>query len=421
MILKLLVVNHTTLDKMSYASSLFNNVLPILRKNEKMNIFWFLSTNEKITEENKNELTIIKIDQFKNAIEVLQNVKPELVYLLAGYSIVDYSFLIACKHLNIPTIGGELNSANFQTDNNKKFLINYFFDFFKNDPNEVDSKKMSKGFQYLKKHLFLLRTKKAMGVSFLENMKDFFEFMKHLFQHPKNNDIEIAHPKFQCDLNFVESPSLCEKLIKAGWDKTKLTAVGNPSYDEIIKNSLEIKNQNDLDINKNKILFLTMNFIGANRKKTLEQISILLKEIKKNDKLEITIKIHPNQESISEYSHIIKELNLDVKILQKEKISDIIHDYDTVISFTSSTASLIAVLNYKPVIIWNIFDVVEDILVKWKLAVECKNISKVIDAVEKVKSMDLSKNIQRFKKDYLYNTHGNSAQRIADAILALKK
>ena len=408
-ILKILVVNPSTPEIPGYATLLFKNVIPILRKTIQVHVTWVIHNKEKI--ENKqldSNSSIMNIVEFDNAVQALEKIKPDIIQILPGVSVPDYAFNLAAKYLNIPTMGGELGIVTFGNLTVKRSLKS--FNPFKNK--KYLKEFLSIGKFFIIKHIFLLKTEASVGMNYLEIIKDLISFVRKYF--PVFRSRQMFIPEFACDINLVEDQVIFEKLVEIGWDRKKLAITGNPSYDEILNKLPISKHTRNEKIN---VLILTMNYTGENRKDTLHKIESLIYEIKNTQKNSVSIKIHPSQEDSLEYRHILQKFK-DIKLYQKEDLYDILKNTDVVISFTSGTAPFSSILAHIPVIIWNIHNVENDILLKYDLAKELKEIKDVANVIEHSLSENISNDdLDKFKKEFLNITDEGPSKKTANTII----
>ena len=85
-------------------------------------------------------------------------------------------------------------------------------------------------------------------------------------------------------------------------------------------------------------------------------IKKIIREINtSNENINITIKIHPSQESLEEYRDLVHKIDPSIKIYQREPILQLLKKADVIISSSSSTAMFCGLLLKKPLIIHNCF------------------------------------------------------------------
>ena len=80
--LHILVPTHVMPDVKSVTTMFFDNLLGALKKKTNVHVTWLVYTPEKFTlpKEENSDITILDIHDFKNAIEVLHKVKPDIIY-----------------------------------------------------------------------------------------------------------------------------------------------------------------------------------------------------------------------------------------------------------------------------------------------------------------------------------------------------
>jgi len=100
--------------------------------------------------------------------------------------------------------------------------------------------------------------------------------------------------------------------------------------------------------------------------------------------------------------------------------SQLIKESDVIISTSSSTAMVCGLLSKKPLIIHNCFQVEHDELLERGLVIECKQPSDIISSIHTaINSEPPTEKIEKFIKDTLFKSDGQSAERISDAIVNL--
>ena len=200
--------------------------------------------------------------------------------------------------------------------------------------------------------------------------------------------------------------------------------VGNPVFDNALEKRDQILSKDDKKLN---ILFITSNlesgqgksnFSKSKRNKMIKETITSLNQFHKETSL--VIKIHPTAEDYTEYKQLLEKFE-NVCISQKDDIIDLISKSDVIITPTTSTATIIALIMNKPIIIWNYFHVEQDLLLRTDTVLECKNISELNNCLDSVESFR-KKNAEKINK--LIETtlsYGDSSQIIANEILNLLK
>ena len=383
--LKILVVNDVFPNTNNRTTILLKNITEELSKKIEIKIYWIITDehNRKYKETNPN-YEILFLSDFNNAVEVLEKIKPDISYHMIGFNIIEYAFLLSEKILKIPNFGyAESNDNDFFTmDTSKsKMFLEYGKQFF--DKKNMDSKNEKvRGINFLKKYLFLIKTFHTIGYSYKKIILEILKLEIGVRRSVKFNE------KFNCDLMFVENLRNLEFHVKAGLKRENLRIGGNTAlYDAFKKRKQLPKKIND----KLDVLFLTVNLSNQgksnwSKSRRNQMIKELEKEFNdKNEKISLSIKIHPTSENIIQYRKLLKS-NSSINLFQKEDVFDLIFKSDVIITNCTSTAGVISLIMEKPIIIWNYFDIKNDLLLREKVALECKNSSELINNLEVAKT-----------------------------------
>ena len=419
--LKILVVNDVFPHINNRTTILFKNIIPILSKKFEIKVYWLITDDYGIRYKKTNpNYEVLFMSDFKNAIEVIEKVKPNIIYHLIGWHVVDYAFIIAKEFLKISSVGYaddvEKNDYFDETTSKIKFIKEYLkqsIEFRKLN----DNKNKSRAKNFIKKNLFLFNTIKTVKKTWWETIIIFINFIRTNKGQHKND----RYLKFNADLILAENSRQIESLVKWGLEREKIVIVGNSTFDRPIIES----NKPHLKLNdKINILFITTNISGVQGKskwsksKRNEMIKELAKKLGSTpEKISLTVKIHPTSENYSEYKKILEPYQ-NVHLAQTQDIVDLLVKSDLVITPNTTTAGVIALIMKKPIIIWNYFQVQGDLFLKKGVALECKTSSNLYESVNTVKSFNLQnkKKIDTLVKEQV--GEGNSAQR---CVLELEK
>ena len=230
--------------------------------------------------------------------------------------------------------------------------------------------------------------------------------------------------KFELDLHFIESDLTLKTITDIGFDKSKIMITGNPSYDEIFQ-LLKTPKKNNIQKNKKNILILTTIIFGELRKKALSQRKLFIQKVTKaipKDEFDVVIKIHPTHEDLDDYTNILGSLNSSVSVIQNANLAELILNADIIITPVTGTSAITAFVARKPIIIWNVFNVKNDVLVDKELALECKNQKMILKQIRKAETwLPKEEKIEQFIKEFLHSSDGKASERIADGILNFLK
>ena len=434
-VLKIIVVNNVFPHISNNTTILFKNIVPIIKKKLEIKVFWIITDDygERIKVEDPN-YEISYLSDYNNAREILEKIKPDLSYHFIGNSITDYAFLIAERFLKIPSFGTADSQYVLSQSNNEVVIGNYFREqtsrkkiflehvrqfFEKKNVGSENNIKANRGINFLKKCYFLIRTLRSIQKSHLEIIAELFEQIKLLYHPPSVGFQE----KYNCDLMFTENSPSVDFLVNSGLKRENIRVVGNPVWDNAFEKRDQILPKDDKKLN---ILFITVNltsgqgksdFSKSRRAQMIKEVIMSLNQF--HQEISLVIKIHPTAENYTEFKQLEKFEN--VHLSQKDDIIDLISKSDVIITPTTSTATIIALIMNKPIIIWNYFHVEQDLLLRTDTTLECKDISELGNCLDSVKSFR-EKNAERINKFIDENfSYGNSSQRVVSEILDLVK
>ena len=401
-------------DIPGFTTKMFDGILPILKKYVNTQAIWVIHSEPNVVTKSESDEKIINMSDFKNAVEIINQEKPDLVYAIPGISIPDYAFALAAKYLKIPVIGSEMG-ANFLFIKNMRGMIST-----SNKLQQSDIAKKSN--QFFKKHLFLIKTQLALRWNIFQIMKDIIFFTTVYFPIIYKNPDYM--PKFELDRIFVQSNKTIQKLVALGFDKSKLVSTGDPSYDEFFQ-LLETSKKSNTQKNKKNILILTTILFGESRKNVLSQRRFFVEEIIKaipRNEFEIIIKIHPTLENLKDYTNIVEPINSSVNVTQNANLVELILNADIIITPVSGTSAVCALIARKPIIIWNVFNVENDALIQNELALPCKDQKMILEQIRKAETwLPNEEKIEQFTREYLHASDGKASERTAVEIVNFLK
>ena len=411
--MKILIVHHTMPDIPGFTTKMFDGVLPILKKYVNTQATWVIHSEPNLVTKSEPDEKIINMSNFKNAVEIINQEKPDLVYAIPGISIPDYAFALAAKYLKIPVMGSEIGNNLFMKK--MRGVISTSNSIEKSDFKE-------KSPRFVKKHLFLIKTQLAIGWNIFQIMKDVVFFAAVYFPIIYKNPDYM--PKFELDRIFVQSNKTIQKLVALGFNKSKLVSTGDPSYDEFFQ-LLETSKKSNTQRNKKNILILTTILFGESRKNVLSQRRFFVEEIIKaipRNEFEIIIKIHPTLEDLKDYTNIVEPINSSVNVTQNANLVELILNADIIITPVSGTSAVCALIARKPIIIWNVFNVENDALIQNELALPCKDQKMILEQIRKAETwLPNEEKIEQFTREYLHASDGKASERTAVEIVNFLK
>ena len=427
-VLKILVVNDVFPDIKNRTTILFKNIVPLIKKKLDVKVFWIITDDygerTKVTDPNYE---VFYLSDYKNAREILEKIKPDLCYHLAGANVPDYAFMLVERHLKIHNFGlvdilsGDAELYFREEVSMQRVFLERVRQFFEKKNVGYDNGiKTARGKNFLKKCYFLIRTLHSIEKSKLEANIELLELIKLFY----GSAGVASNKKFNCNLIFVENNADIDFLVKSGLKRENIRAVGNPVFFTAFEKREQISLK---DNNKLNILFITANLTGSQgksnfsksrRNKMIEETITSINKFHK--KTSLVIKIHPTAENYTEYKQLLEKFE-NIHLSQKDDIIDLISKSDVIITPVTGTAAIIGLIMNKPIIIWNYFHIEQDLLLRTDTALECKNISELNNCLDSAESFR-EKNVEKINKLIETNlSYGNPSQVITNEILNLLK
>ena len=418
--LRILVINEVSPQIKNRTSIIFEKIVPIISKKNNIKIFWLSYDYKKNQKTTESWYELLHVDEFKNAKDVIEKVKPSLIYVMPGFNTIDYAFLLTARFFKIPTFGWVDGAPVFvrMETHRKKQLAEYSRQFFERREYD-DHNSEFRGVNYFKKNLFLISTMRSIGNSYKQIISELIENFR-LSLNWKFKE-EQKNTRFNCDLLLVENEPTIDFACNFGLSKKNMKIAGDPTYDlafeERSKKNLEKKN------GKLNVLFITVNFTSGQGKtewsvsKQTHMIKELVAEYEKiKDKISLKIKIHPISESYTAYKKILDTCKTDVQIFQYEDVFELIKEADVVLTSATSTAGLFALIMKKPIVVWNYFNVQGDLFIKEKIAINCDKVSQIKDCLYNKKGFAQENELIINEFITKFCGMGNASQKIADAV-----
>ena len=422
--IRILIPTHVTPETKSLTTLFFENLLPVLKQHANVHMIWLVYQPDRIDQSQKisDNMTIVDIHDYDNAIELLQKQKPDIIFASATRSFVDYALSTASKSMGIPTSSmfwsdWYYTPTSSKTQHAALSMSRFFQSSTPTDTNQSQKQPMRRGRFFMSKYLFLARTQKAAKMNLFQIISNFFMLLKH-------NLFDVAtDSRFANTIHFLEDEKLQKSLIEAGFEKSTLIVTGNPIFDNALQKSLEQKSP--LEKSNKKRIHLAPSTLYEHGFWNKEQRDFAIKEIvnqihQRNNEMSLTVKIHPSTSILSEYVSIINSIDSSIPVYQKGDIQEYLENMDLVITFQSSTAEVYAIIARKPIIICNFFQSQRDTLVEKGLAIECTDPSNLVKLIEQIPhNSEYDKKCDDFIKEFLYKADGRASERICDEILKL--
>lgn len=423
--IKILVAHHVEPTVTTAATQFFENLIPVLEKYEQVHMTWLIYSEKKIikSENNKNS-SLIDIHDFNNAMDVVNYVKPDVIFSSFSTNPINYALSLCAKKKNILLIGEYQFDAKI-IGNSKKLLFELSKKLLSGElsyEQQNSQKKFLKNFRFIFfKMQFLLKTHFTITNNFFRIFWDLSIFFYSFYLYTKNPNRDV---KIGSDIYLVSGKNILKQALESGYPRDKLFLCGNVRFDKIFKNSDFI---NDQPINKKiRVLLITQPFFEHgwwSRNQRDNFIKKIVGTIYANNSLELIIKIHPSSENYNDYKEIIDKIDPSIKIHQKENLTHLIKNSDIGISFLVSDSTFSYLFSKKPLIFFNAGQYKNDFLVESNLITECTSVDnlneQIIDCFNNSKTNP--KNLESFIEDYFYKSDGFSAERVSQKILQILK
>jgi len=423
--LKILVPYPTGHETISIRTLLFNNMIPILKKNVDVKIQRVIYQPEKLDNLSTNNPDIIILDlhDYENALDLLKKEKPDIVYANPYPGFIDFAFVFASKLLGIPVFSilnyepGSVKSFDLVKLYSKKFFSNYV---------EVEVLKNKKSFMrrakfIIYKFFFLFKTIYSSQSGLIQNSRTLMMIINLILRPPKIVDSRLA-----VTMHYLRNETQEKELLSVGFDPSTLLVTGHPMFDHAFKkiDSNKILNSKG----KIQLLLVPDPFYEAGVWTKKQRDSILSQVIntivKNKSEFSLKVKIHPSSASLSEYEPLIHSIDPSIPVFQKGSIEDYLDDIDVILAYSSASTGLVySLIQKKPIVICNFFNRTDDRLIDAKLALECKEASLLIDTIKNSIHPDTlyEKKRNDFIKKYFYKGDGLASERICENLLNLIK
>ena len=161
--LEILTVLHTLPSIKSYRTLCFDNILPYLKTKTDVHVTWLVYQPERLElpTQNDPQISILDIHDFKNALDVVKHVNPDVIWVAPTLNLPDYALSLAGKYLKIPVVGELATELMYKTsklDLAKTYSKQFFESSVPTDVKDSDKKFMRRGRFFFYKYQFVLKT-----------------------------------------------------------------------------------------------------------------------------------------------------------------------------------------------------------------------------------------------------------------------
>jgi len=399
----------------------FYSIVHILRKHIPIDEVWLVQEGGSKEKQFDDKIQVYNVFSYPDFVEILEILKPDLVVTIGGdFEYLERSMLKAAKAKGIPSVdiaSSVIEQSYFKKGYSNAMLKGRLYAL------------SDHGKRILKKYFFLLKTlyKSGYGVRYILTtvLKDIYL------------PLSTFVPRYNFDggdLNIIPSPDWMNVLTTKGIDESRIVITGECSLDDIYRDLQEIKSENIRrppikSGSAVKILFLTSPLAEHgywSTKMRNDLVSGVVKGLKDEfkDNLDLTLKIHPVNESIEVYKQILEDILPDVNILQQGNLLTLLNEVDIVIGFGITSAYFQALFLRKPVLLMNIYDedVSKNIYMREKIVTECKSIEELVHRITGKSYYTIDEyRLDTIINKVFYKFDGKCTERASESILELLK
>ena len=424
--MKIFVPTSAHPSKNSTLNKIVRNIVKNLKTFDSVYCIWFLYQPERLKTSKDSDEIIVDIHDYENAVQVLQDVKPDCVITNNNkHATIDFAFSLAAKFLNIPLIYCKI--VDFTDLENSKKLTQIKDNFKRNIRKFVlkdPSTNQLHGSFIMFKNKFLFETKKKVEQNTIGSIKSQLgsQIFHFIGNNPENRFSDLA------DLNLVNNKMWFDVFKKCGISDEKMVVTGNPYWDEyfqIIRQS--DRSKEPIQRKPIKILILTTPLVEHGhwtKKQRDEIISNFMKTLSGEQEFSFSFKIHPTSENIDTYRNYIKKINVESEIYQNELFWDIIGNFDVVLSYGFSMIHTeIALLGCRMILFrFKQDDFREmplvDSAINSGFIQKCNKFDELPLLIKKLseRKIEFNQNYNDEVEKYFYKFDGNSGMRVAKAI-----
>ena len=186
--IRILVPLHIMPTEKHITTIMFENLLPELKSQFNISIFWLVYRPEKLIDFKipTNLGQIIDIHDFDNCVDVINEIKPDIIYENEDRGIIDLACELAAIYLKIPVIV-PINNASINLTFSKKYQFSHLIKILKtffykqsSSNSKINNPSSVKGNFYLTKFNFLLKTMKASRVNIFKRLSFFYIIFKSM-------------------------------------------------------------------------------------------------------------------------------------------------------------------------------------------------------------------------------------------------
>ena len=389
----------------------FNTIIKSLKKKNMIEEIWVGSVGGKITNEYEEENSEYNVFGFKDAVDLLEKLSPDLILLTNTQEHIQRSTLIAAKFKKIPSVVIKAETEGIFSNENNVVFKRISMLFLKPSPSWPIL-----GILILKKYYFIFKTLKKIGKKLFPILS---YLIKDMIKLSKSFSIELQND--DADLYLVSNQDWLNYSKKLGINQNKIKIIGSVTFDEEFDKILKLNKVINLQF---EILFLTSPLAEHGIWSFSQRDNAVIKiisSIKNNiGDHNLKIKIHPTSETLEHYKKIINPISSEIKLYQKGDVTKLINEADIVIALGDSTALYTVALLKKPLILMNLFNN-DWFFGKQKFVNNCKSIEEMAKHLKNKDYFKNEKDYNIFIDKFIPKFDGKCSEKAANYIFELLK
>lgn len=425
--LNILFSRHWDFEQTHYVNFWYDSIFPTLSELFEINLTWALYLPEKILQNEipKNQ-NVVYIQDFDDAIEIVEKLKPDLIISNEFPSLIDLAFLTASNHENLIFINKNfystlpnVNPSLTSFENSKPVTFFYslstlFGVYSMYKPNKYKHITTHKIKFLLYKFNFLLKTLLKSNLKIKNKWNIFSSGIIYLI----TQKTPYVNSKLNIDLELCINQSVYDLLLKNNYPHSKISLVGEPIFDKFFKK----RNLKKIINEKISALIVPTSFNSISTQKFREKsLQIICKTIAENKEYHTTIKLHPSSQDLSYYKKFLKNIDKSFSIYSKGGVESYVESCDIFITFTRFTSAMIyPLILHKPVLICNFFNDELPEYIK-QIAFVCNSPSELLNSITHALKTNHTKyeNIEKYLEHACFKTDGLASKRICNSIVSI--
>ena len=366
---------------------------------------------------------VIFFDEFCNLSNIFDIVKPHIILVNGSLDFHNVQTILISRFRKIPIItlffrNPYVEKLSFFSALQARFRgLTAKYDLSSKQP------KLSRLFTikfYFNQFNFLFKTLCNVEMTKIQSFMFFLKYVKIT-----SLDVNPTHKIISGDVNLCNVEEMKNILLLHKFENSSIFVVGDPYFDN--HDLREQKNITKNESLKPKILFCTTpnhEHGLCSKEKEFDLIINVINTILNHD-IEIALKIHPTSSRIHEYTDALKgKILIPITIFQSENLTEILNDYDIMLTYGATGAIHDAVLIGKPIVNLDFDRNLTGFVAHYdeKIITHCKNIQSLISDIKNSnKKIILQNDIERFFQKYLGYSKIKPSITSADIIYSLFK